>query len=143
MADILRSPLFATRREVAPVHRLSVFVWPSLLTTVLAVAGQIPLPLGAAHAMPLQIQRQPHQLVQNADTSHGTPKTLTADKQLPFFVSPHFTPHPRRPAQWLNPSTTAGTPKTLTADKQLPFFVSPPFAPLTKSVVNWLPADTS
>src|SRR6266702_2589561 len=117
MADILRGPLYATRRELAPVLQLgAAFVVPS----------------------PLQVMQPKDRLVQNADTSHGSPKGLLADKQLPFFVAPHIAPAPRRPDQWLNASTTAGTPKGLLDDKQLPFFVAPFFAQTQHRATEWL-----
>ena len=142
MANTFRGPLFSNRREIAPVLGVTSFAVSSLLATLLA---GIPLPLSAVHAFPSQVIQQPGQIVQNADTSHGTPKTLTADKQLPFFDAPFFAPKERgKPAQVQNASTATGTPKSLTADKQLPFFDAPFFAPKERGKpAQWLNPSTA
>src|SRR5208337_4370976 len=119
---------------------LSVFVVPSLLVTTLA--GVLPVPIGKA-ALPPQVLTPPPALVQNADTTHCTPKTLTADSTKPFFVAPHFPPHPHRPGEWLNPDTTRGTPKTLTADVTKPFFIVSPDLQIQHAQNEWLPLNTS
>jgi len=138
MADVFRGPLYVNRREASPCHRVFAFVVPSLLATVLAVAGQIPLPLGAAHALPLQVLPPKSQLVQNADTTRGSPKGLLADAQLPFQALKVTAPDRRRPVT----DTTKGQPLTLKA-AVAPVVVPPHFAPPPRPDRNRLPPDTS
>src|SRR5438034_2306075 len=123
MADIFRGPLFG-QRDNRPLQLTAHIVGPSLLLTTLAVvASTIPLPLGAAHLGPVQVFHPAHTLSQNQDTSRGTPKTLTADKQAPCFDAPFFGPNEKgRVGLWLNGDTSRGTPKGLIADKQAPCF---------------------
>lgn len=145
MANIFRGPLYVGRREVAPVLQLGALAVTSLLATTLATA---PLPVGA-QSFPLQVRFAPG-LTPNADTSHGTPKTLTADAQLPFRVLPQSVADPIRPVTdatrgtslalitvpapfvpvlhsaparslWLPGDESVGSPKGLIPDKQLPF----------------------
>lgn len=131
MADVIRGPLLVNERQRAPLHRLSQFVFPSLLVTTLGVVSGVPLPASAAHVQPAQVHVRPG-LFPNADTSHGSPKTLLADKQLPVFVLPALWQGQHGKLEWLNPDTSRGTPKALFADKQLPFEPAPQFAPVAK-----------
>lgn len=128
MANIFRGPIYVGRREVPPTHWITAFAVPSLLATTLATAGTIPLPLGAAHLPPAQIYPQRHLLVQNADTSQGTPKALLADAQAPFFVRPHI--GPQQPA-FLPFDTSLGQSVLLKVAVVLPPFIPPPhYAPV-------------
>src|SRR5208282_2505772 len=117
---------------------LSVFVVPSLLVTTLA--GVLPVPIGKA-ALPPQVLTPPPALVQNADTTHGTPKTLTADATKPFFIVSPDLQIQHAQNEWLPLNTSAGTPKTLYADvltpigAQLGVEAAPP--------ANWVLPDTS
>ena len=78
--------------------------------TPLGLLSGLP-PGGRSHARP--IDRPPT----NADTSAKTPKTLTADAQVPVGETPQiFAPDRIRPVV----DTGRGTPKALLADAQLP-----------------------
>jgi len=120
MADLPRGPLEVNRREIPPIFGVSLPVFGRLLTLTLATA--IPLPLGAAHALPAQVLTPPARLVQNADTSYGTPKTLTADGQPPIIECPHFAQTVAQ--QRLGLDTSQGMSPVLKAI--LPPFVNPP-----------------
>jgi hypothetical protein len=82
MADIGRPPLIVGRRD-PPVSRTTLIVGPSLLATTLAVAGQIPLPIGGENSFTLQDIHPGLRNYLNADTSQSTPKALIADAQAP------------------------------------------------------------
>lgn len=112
MADQSRGPLLVGRRDV-PVQRASIIFSSSLLATTLAVAGQIPLPLGAAHVAPAQVIHPAHRNFVNPDTSQGTPKTLIADARNPQFssLSQAAQQHPRN--ELLNADTSRSQPVTL------------------------------
>lgn len=137
MADIFRGPLYVNKRELEPVHQFSAWIAPSLLTTVLAVAGQIPLPLSAAHALPLQVELPRI----NADTTQDQPLTLRPIA-APFVVPPHAQPlqHPR--LEWLPQDTSAGIPLELRAVVILP---PPPGLSFQLAPLRfwWQPQDTT
>ena len=159
MADIFRGPLYANRREIAPVHQPLGFVIQGLLTTLL-VATVVPLPPGAqttasapqyrhnvvntSASTPRVLTGLPtyinvHQapakpLWQPSDTSKGTPvQQYPAAVSVPTIVAPHFAPQYRHNVV----STAAGTPPVL---KGLPVVLNlhqPPIRSL------WQPSDTS
>lgn len=104
-----RSPLVQARKEW-PFSANTAVV--NLLTTTLSVVAAAPFLVNQFQAP----QHPAHQLYLNDDTSAGTPKTLTADKQLPFQNYQHTAPDRVRAVT----DTTQDTPKTLTGDKQLP-----------------------
>lgn len=114
MADIVRPPLFVNRREPPP-KVATAFALGAMLT----LAG---LPVGA-QCLPLQVHQRP---VLNADTSHGTPKTLTADAQLPVGKQSLPPQVIHAPGLSVLPDGSRGTPKTLTGDAQFPI-QTPPF----------------
>jgi len=119
MANIVRGPLIVNRGD-RPIQQAVVFVASSLLVTTLAVAGVIPLPLGAAHAMPAQVLHQPGR-TPNADTSRGSPRALLRELVIPRgTVAPFFGQRQHPGWERLNASTAAGSPKTLRPEVLLP-----------------------
>ena len=119
MANIVRGPLIVNRGD-CPIQQAVVFVASSLLVTTLAVAGVIPLPLGAAHAMPAQVLHQPGR-TPNADTSRGSPRALLRELVIPRgTVAPFFGQRQHPGWERLNASTAAGSPKTLRPEVLLP-----------------------
>jgi hypothetical protein len=127
MADIFRPPLVVNRREPGP-YKVNAWVGQSLLLTTLAVVAAVLPPGQQATASSPALQRSV------VDTSHGTPKPLLADAQLPFLVLQQTPPDRQRPVV----DTTHGTAKTLIADAQAPVGQQPAFAPiaLTRTVVD-------
>jgi hypothetical protein len=111
MATVFRGPLLSGKLERAPLYGLLVIAVPSLLCTTLAPVLAIPLPLSSAKSFPLQAQVRPG-LFPNADTSHGTPKTLLPPDPRQKFLPLQFAPQ----SKWglfPNADTSHGTPKTL------------------------------
>lgn len=137
MANIFRGPDFVARREFPPVLGVTAFAASSLLATVLATSGIIPLPLSAENACCAQaIQQRPGL---NADTSADLPSTLRSAVPAPPVVSsPYAIP---LKAQWQPSDTSFGTPKALTQDgfQSVPALQLAPIGPYN----SWLPADTS
>lgn len=132
MANIFRGPLYVARREVAPVLQLGALAVTSLLATTLATS---PLPVGA-QSFPLQVEVKAG-LNPNPDTSHGTPKTLIADAQLPFAVLQQTAPDRVRPVV----DASQETPLAL-----LTVVLPAPFVPVLHSAPArslWMPADES
>lgn len=110
MADIFRGPLLVNKREQPPVLSVVAWVGQALLLTTLAVLPALP-PGEAQCASAPSLNRI------NPDTSRGTPKTLTADAQLPVGKTPLWDPlvFPR-----LFSETSKGTAKTLYPDISAP-----------------------
>lgn len=110
MADIPRAPLFFRQhRRPDPGPSYSV---QNLLTSTLFVAAAA-LPFNNAAAFPAQQQHPSHAKSANADTSKGTPKTLTLDALAPLFDAPVFAPQHPRNQRAQNQDESAGTPQTL------------------------------
>ena len=120
------------------------YVVSNLLLTTLAVVAVSLLPQGAGHSASLQTQSK-WGLFPNADTSHGTPKTLQAELRDPFHVlqenQPRLAQH--RDFERINANTSLGTAKTLRDDQIPPRFVAPHFAPNATWLKSWLPADAT
>lgn len=126
MADIFRGPTYAKhhRRPEPPPQ----WAAPNLLTSTLFVAAAA-IPFQTASAFPAQVSHPSHRLSANADTSLGTPKTLTADSVSPFFVASHVGPQRSRTS---NADTSSGGPLTL-----FPVVaVSAPFLPVPSIQVD-------
>jgi hypothetical protein len=135
MANTFRGPVYVNRREPPPKTAVVFVALTSLLTTTLALQAQ---PIGK-QSFPLQDERPAVRATINADTSHGTPKTLTADKQLPLQNLQHTAPDPTR--KQILASTAVGTAKTLRADAQAPVGKGRSESAPERS--RWAPADTT
>jgi len=154
---VLRTPTYQQAKSAPAVN---VVQFPNLLTSTLSAA--VPPFIPAAQP---SLARSIQVLL---DTSKGTPKTLTADAQLPVqnvqiaapgavrlvvntsygqpltlqvIAPPFFNPPYASPIRvlWQPLEGSSGTPKTLTADAQLPF-QNPAMSVLGRS---WTLADTS
>lgn len=142
MADIFRAPLFAARREVAPVLQLgAALVGPALLVTLLGVTPPAPF-VNAPHFAP-NATRVKAWLP--ADTStRRSPLFVREEGTTPFFVASHFTPSATRVKNWVPADrSTQRSPLTFREEGTTPFFVPAHFTPSATRVKNWLPADTS
>lgn len=138
MADIFRNPLQVNRRDFPPVLacRTCAVVVGSLLTTTLAVVAAA-LPFQNASAFPSQSHDPVARHAQVADTSRGTPKTLTADTLRPAQNPTVGQVDLRR---YLS-DTSADSPVAL-----LGVATPAPFLPLLHQAparFTWQPADTS
>jgi len=115
-----------------------------VLVTGLATALMpiVPLPLPLQHnneTMVAQVHHPSHNLVINADTSRGTPKTLTQDATQQVRDYP-FLQADGRAVYKIPLETSRGTPLVLTAAVVNPFLPAPHQAP---PKVWWQPPDTS
>lgn len=137
MADIYRNPVQVTRREFPPALNLrsAAVVVGSLLTTTLAVVAAA-LPFNNASAFPSQSHDPVARHAQVADSTRGTPKTLTADT-----LRPAQNPTVRQVdiRRYLS-DTSADSPVALLGATPAPFL---PILHQAPARFTWQPADTS
>ncbi len=144
MATIFRGPLQVSRREVPPVKQIGSPQPFGLLLTLFAVTTLVPIPQESdSKSFPPQVQTKP--LVLNADTSHGTPKTLLRELALPVGKQAAWIGQVERTQRrFLSPDTSESTAKTLIPELAQPVGKAAPYiAPVVQSKANWLPADTT
>lgn len=122
MADIARAPTFSRQHRRPEPSCLN---GPNLLTSTLVVVAAA-LPFNNSGAFPSQHQRPGHTRSVNADTSRGTPKTLTLDATVPFFNPGHIAPQPKARNGFVL-DTSRGVPETLlpTGPVVAPFIPAP------------------
>jgi hypothetical protein len=112
-------------QRVREVSNTSKSTPPTLLVVVVA-----PPFVPAVHSAPVRAQWLP------ASTARGTPKSLTADTQLPLRTLHHTPPDRVRPVT----DTSRGTALVLRVAPIPPFVPPPHFGPQR---FPWLPADTT